>query len=287
MKKTTYAMMGAFVGGIIFVALIILICSSKSSHKYEIYDESDVTGYVIGGARVTRPLPAFNKVTAIVTDRDDHILWIDNFKGIAVAESDTVKAPVLVTDTGWMEYLRCDVDSDKCLTVDIDYNKINERYCNDSTPMRRGSYHIRSENFVIATVVVPRGTVGEVKSHYNSTLYLDSVVSKRFVADVNGRLVLNGCRIDRLDCTGNCLKELKLDGSTVRQARVAQVVRDFMVKCTTKASVIDRLSIDRAAKKEVKIDLKDANIGSFEWNPTDTTTVINLVSKKNNRVKLN
>ena len=266
MKKTTYMMLGAIVAGLIAIPGAIGLV--MRSHVVDVID------YSLGGETRCVKLPGIvHKVTY-----DDSDAWrIDNFKGIAVAESDTARTATLVTTEGWMPYLKCETDSGM-LTVKVDYDAITREYCGENGV--KWMTRLRSEDFVAARVIMPRGWLQEVYAG-NKTLYLDSVKAKEILSKVDDRLVLTNSHLGVLNSRAKKINELKLDNSTIGEAIFRAVDETFMVKCTSDSSVIDKLYIDSVYhdKNRLKLKFKDANIRDFKFNPDNKTTVVNMEFK--------
>lgn len=266
MKKTTYMMLGAIVAGLIAIPGAIGLV--MRSHVVDVRD------YSLGGETRCVKLPGIvHKVTY-----DDSKAWrIDNFKGIAVAESDTARTATLVTTEGWMPYLKCETDSGM-LTVKVDYDAVIREYCDENGA--KWMTRLRSEDFVAARVIMPRGWLREVYAG-NKTLYLDSVKAKEILSKVDDRLVLTNSHLGVLNSRAKKINELKLENSTIDDAVFRAVNNRFVVKCTSEASVIDRLYIDSVYRNNDHLNLKfrDANIRDFKFNPADKKTVINVESR--------
>lgn len=265
MKKTTYMMLGAIVAGLIAIPGAMGLF--MKSHVVEI------RRYTLGGEPRCVTLGEVNKVTY-----DDGNGWrIDNFKGIAVAESDTARTATLVTTEGWMPYIKCEVDSG-ALTVKIDYDAMTREYCGENGA--KWMTRLKSEDFVPARVIMPRGSLREVYAK-NKTLYLDSVNAKEIMSKVDDRLVLNNSHIGALNSRAKKINELKLENSTVGEAMFRAVNSTFLVKCTSDASVIDKLYIDSVYRgnNHLRLKFKDANIRDVKFNPADKETVVNMEFK--------
>lgn len=158
----------------------------------------------LAGDSVTVPLGEVN-VIDYIESKSPRNIKIKNYKGIAVCESDTARSAWLVTTTDWLPFLGAYVD-DKALTISMQRHLLAERYKEHSV--------ISTRNWIIATVVVPRGAVDNfyASSH---TLYLDSIRARRITAMVTDRLVINQSRIDSLLLAGKGPRELKYEDSKI------------------------------------------------------------------------
>ena len=262
MKKTTYIMIGAIVGG--FIAVLSL--SRWYMHNTETmpYDtaEADYAIPSIGGEVTKTPLPPFDAM--VIGDNGDKVK-IANYKGMAVCESDTATRPWLMTRAQWQPLLLSSV-ADGTLDLRVNREAIADLY----------GLRVSTEDYMLATVIVPRGMVNRV-SVTGHTLYLDSVRAKTFAVSAPDRLVLNVCTIGSLRNSAGTMDELKLDASTVDMANLRGVSGKFTVTCTTPESVIDTLAIDGVSKgNKARLRLKRANIGTLVWNPDDNVTDIDL-----------
>lgn len=268
MKKTTYMMLGAMVAGLIGT------CAVALAYRHHCITINRVQ--TLGGEEVKVGLPDVNKV--ILTEEWPDVgvgVSLNNFKGISVEESDTAKSSTLVTSADWLPLLNCQVDSGT-LDLAVDYNAIVERYLID----KRSEYvRCKSDNFVIAKVIVPSGTLKEVEA-MDKTIYLDSVKAKEIISKVNYRLVLNNCDIQLLKGQAKRMDELKLDNSKVGEARLNVVDERFTVKCSQDSSVIGLLYINGiyCDEKKAYFNFEKANIKEFKYNP-DKETVLNISMK--------
>lgn len=262
MKHSTYLMLGAIVAGLITIPVSVGLFMSA-----HVVNESH---YRLGGEPRCLPLGKVDKVIY-----DDSNSWrIANFKGISVTESDTARTATLVTSVDWLPYLDCRVDSG-AVTVKVDYDAMVRKYYDDGK--RPGRVRLRSEDFVVARVIMPHGWLREVAAR-KKTLYLDSVKTPELLSKVDDRLVLNDCRIGKLNSRSKRINELKLDNSTIGDAVFWAVFRKFTVNCTSDSSVIDRLYIDSVYHNDKHLNLKfhNANIRDFKYNPKDKETIVNL-----------
>lgn len=266
MKKTTYIMIGATVAG--FIAVLSLsqwYLKHGPGVEFDRWDyeiPSNIQLTTIGGDVTKTPLGTFGAIRFTETPAD---VKIANYKGLAVCESDTATRPWLMTRAQWQPLIEKTV-SDDTLTVSINRPAIADLY----------GTRVQTEDFILATVIVPRSKVGSVsaKSH---TLYLDSVRATQLSTFAPDRLVLNVCTIDSLHNYADGLNELKLDASAVATARLYRVGKRFTVTCTTPESAIGTLRIDGVSKgKDATLSLKKANIGTLIWNPDDNITDVTL-----------
>jgi hypothetical protein len=278
MKKTTYIMIGAIVGG--FIAVLSLsrwYLKHRPVYEFDRWNyeaPSNIPLTTIGGEMTKTPLGTFGAIRFTDIPAD---VKIANYKGLAVCESDTATRPWLMTRAQWQPLIEKTV-SDDTLTVSINRPAIADLY----------GTRVQTEDFILATVIVPRGKVGSVsaKSH---TLYLDSVRARQFTVFAPDRLVLNVCTIGSLRNYADKINELKLDASAVDTARLYRVGKRFTVTCTTPESAIGTLLIDGVSEgKNATLKLKKANLGTLIWNPDDhitdvtleTATPINYIRKK-------
>ena len=264
-------MLGAMVAGLIGT------CAVALAYRHHCITANKMN--ILGGEEVKVGLPDVNKV--ILTENWPDVgvgVSLNNFKGISVEESDTAKSSTLVTSADWLPLLKCQVDSGT-LDLAVDYNAIVERYLID----KRSEYvRCKSDNFVIAKVIVPSGTLKEVEA-MDKTIYLDSVKAKEIISKVNYRLVLNNCDIQLLNGQAYRMDELKLDNSKVGEARLNVVDERFTVKCSQDSSVIGLLYINGiyCDEKKAYFNFEKANIKEFKYNP-DKETVLNISMKNGN-----
>lgn len=267
MKKTTYMMLGAMVAGLIGT------CAVALAYRHHCITINRVQ--TLGGEEVKVGLPDVNKVifTEKLADSDVRI-DLRNFKGISVEESDTAKSSTLVTSADWLPLLKCQVDSG-ILDLAVDYSAIIEGYNTGDGNIIR----CKADNFVIAKVIVPSGTLKEVYAR-TKTIYLDSVKAKEIISKVSKRLVLNNCDIQLLNGQAYRMDELKLDNSKVGEARLNVVDERFTVKCSQDSSVIGLLYINGiyCDEKKAYFNFEKANIKEFKYNP-DKETVLNISMK--------
>lgn len=270
MKKTTYLILGAIIGGLIGISGITAMLM-RSSIVDNTVDDSDYA-IIGGGYDVSDKLPAFRKLVFI--DDCNYNIKIVNYQGISVVESDTASRPVLHTTSSWHPFIDSKVDND-ILTLSIDYDSVAVRYGISYGDSKQR--FIESDHYVIATVVIPAGMLREVNAKY-STVYIDSVDMADLLVKVDDRLVLNNSHIGVLNSRSKKINELKLDNSTVDYAKINVVSQKFLVTCTSKGSSIGTLSIDSVYKSydKVWLDFEKANISEFKWNPKDTSTVLNI-----------
>lgn len=275
MKKTTYMMLGAMVAGLIGT------CAVALAYRHHCITINRVQ--TLGGEEVKVGLPDVNKVvfTEKLADSDVRI-DLRNFKGISVEESDTAKSSTLVTSADWLPLLKCQVDSGT-LDLAVDYSAIIEGYNTGDGNIIR----CKADNFVIAKVIVPSGTLKEVEA-MDKTIYLDSVKAKEIISKVNYRLVLNNCDIQLLKGQAKRMNELKLDNSKVGEVRLNIVNENFRVKCVSDSSVIGFLYIDSLYNnaKNGYFKFEKANINEFKYNPEDDETVLNI-NMKNGVINMN
>lgn len=231
--------------------------------------------YTLGGEYVSLPLEGASKVTF----DDGNMGWassVDNYKGFAVLESDTARMTTLRTRTDWVPFLECRTDSGM-LTVKVNYDAMVKEYVDSGMPRRM--VRLRSEDFVIGTLIMPRGSLREVAAR-DKTLYLDSIKADEIMSKVDDRLVLNNSHIRLLNSRAKRISELKLDNSTVDDAQLKAVDRTFKVTCSD-ASVIDNMYIDSVYDnpKKAYFWFEKANIRNFKFNPDNDKIVLNVNMK--------
>lgn len=269
MKKTTYMMLGAMVAGLIGVVAI--------TGTYMRNNMVEVTKHTLGGEKVNIQLEDAHKV---IYDDYEHgcVLKIENYKGLAVLESDTARVTTLRASAGCMPYLDCRSDSGE-LTVKVDYEALVKEYVDSGMPRR--SVRLVLDDFVIATVIMPRGTLREVAAR-DKTVYLDSVVADEIKSKVDDRLVLNNSHIKLLNSRAKRIRELKLDNSTVGEADLRAVDSNFRVTCS-ETSVIDKMYIDSVYRNPRRAFFKfeKANIRDFKFNP-EIDMLLNVEMKSGN-----
>lgn len=266
MKKTTYIMLGLMVAGV--MCAMGVTAAFMRSHKI------DVARYVMGGETVSLELDSpVHKVIYVNNDTTDGSVKVRGIKGLKVKESSTATAATVDVASDWARYLDCRVDSG-VLTVSIDYGAMRRQY--DTDIAKRRAY-LTSEDFVIACVNVPKGTLREVGAR-SGTVYVDSLNTDVLLSKVDDRLVLNYSHIARLESRSKTINELKLEDSTIDKADLRSVAGRFTVTCTNDSSVIDSLYIDGVYRKNknLRLKFKKANIRDFKFNPADKKTVVNI-----------
>ncbi len=255
-KKTTYLMLVAMVAGLIGA----MAATGLLMHDRIIV----ISRYTLGGEQVNIVLEPVHKVAF---DDNSHgtIFRIDNYKGFAIQESDTARMTTLHTRAGWKPFLDCSTDSG-LLTVKVNYNAMVREYVDSCMPRR--SVRLSSEDFVIATVIMPRGTLREVAAN-DKSVYLDSVRADEIISMVEDRLVLNNSHIKVLDSRAKKINELKLADSTVGTADFDGVSGNFKVTCEPDVSVIDKMYVDSVYKnpRRAYFKFEKANIRDFKFNP--------------------
>ncbi|MDE6418643.1 MAG: hypothetical protein K2K49_05480 [Duncaniella sp.] len=208
---------------------------------------------------VTRDAPVSNfNVVAFSETRPTYRFKIENFKGYAVRESPSVKAPKLIADEEWAKAVSMK-RSMHTLKVDIDIRRLTDAY---------GPY-FRARHFCPVTIVVPKGWLHGA-SVGTRTLYLDSIQADKFVAVSAGRITLNDCRFNQLNCMGRHLDELKFDNSTAVNVDIAAISPRFLLTGTDSRSVatnIDISAVSSGSKAEIRVN--DLRIDRLRWNPTN------------------
>lgn len=254
MKKSTYIILGCALAGLVWVS----VATGMLVHK----NIKFITEYTLGGDSVATSIGNVDRVT-FVNEKQYGKVNINNIRGITIMESDTARTTTLHTTSGWLPYLKCENDSGS-LTVSVDYGAILESFNKESS---RRTLNLRSADISIATVIMPRGQLREVASR-TGTIYLDSVSAKELLSKVDGRLVLQNSHIALLNSRAKKISELKLENSTVDEANMLAVSRDFSVTCTTAGSVIDKMYVGGIYRNSKKVNMKfgKANIRNFKFN---------------------
>lgn len=208
---------------------------------------------------VTRDAPVSNfHVVAFSETRPTYRFKIQNFKGYAVRESSSVKAPKLIADEEWAKAVSMKMTM-HTLKVDIDIRRLTDAY---------GPY-FRARHFCPVTIVVPKGWLHGA-SVGTRTLYLDSIRADKFVAVSAGRITLNDCCFKQLNCMGRHLDELKFDNSTAANVDIAAISPRFLLTGTDSRSVanyIDISAVSTGSKAEIRVN--DLRIDRLRWNPTN------------------
>lgn len=268
MKKTTYLMLVAIVAGLIGVMGV----TAALMRKHVIH----ISKYTLGGENVSISLEPANKVTFDDNTRS-RIINICNYKGFAVLESDTARMTTLHTKADWLPFLDCKSDSG-ALTVKVDYDAMFKEYVDSGKS--QVYVRLRSEDFVIATVIMPRGSLHEVAAR-DKTMYIDSVRADEILSKVDDRLVLNNSHIRNLNSRSKKINELKLDNSTIGEANFRAVSKSFKVTCTSDASVIDNMYVDSVYHNPRKAHFwfEKANIRNFKFNPKNDKILLNVAMK--------
>lgn len=202
MKLTTYLMGAAFLAG-----LAVTIGTSISVPR-------PAPQPVIGGEEHSFTIQGPVATLRFIDTPASPKVKIDNYKGIALTESDTATCATLHTAGGWDRFITTTITPDSTLTVTIDRQAIADLYGSGSSAVR-----VRSEEFVVARVIVPRGTVSHIQAPTH-TIYLDSLVTPRLDADVQGRIVFNASAIDTLSLIGKSPREIKSDSLTTINTRL-------------------------------------------------------------------
>lgn len=278
MKKTTYIMLGAFLAGLIGV--MVVVASFKRSCIVEVEE------YTLGGDTVSIPLEPVHKVTFV--DNRTSRNSIQNYRGISVLESDTARGASLLVTEGWLPGIKYSNDSG-ALTIEIDLDALLKKYNVEMcVPGEKCNLKIlKSENIVIATIVVPRGILKEVAAR-RKTIYLDSIHADEILSKVDDRLVINNSHINTLNSRAKIMSELKLDNSTIDKAIMKAVGNNFKVTCTSNTSMIKDMYIEGGYSKSVSLNLEKAHIENFKWNPDDTVTKVKItVGNYINKVGIN
>lgn len=197
-------MAGIFLSGFLVTAIIAKKCAvTRTLQPTQEYE------HILGGDTVRIPLERFDTFdfTQLQSDRG---IKINNYKGVAVCESDTASTPWLVTREDWAPFLQADV-ANGSLTLCLNRQLLDDYY--------GGASRVTTEDFVLATVVVPRGMADNfyASSH---TLYLDSIKARKVTAMSKDRIVLNDCDIDSLLVPGHAPEELKLANSRIGKVSV-------------------------------------------------------------------
>lgn len=262
-------MLLAMVAGLIGVMII--------TGTYMRENQVKITEYTPGGEEVSVPLKPLQRFIFKDNTRGRQVR-VYNYKGISVQESDTARMVTLHTTTDWLPYIKWTCDSAN-LIVNVNFNVVRGKYLNDK---QRLSLRLRSKNASIATVIMPRGMLREVVAT-NKTVYLDSINADEIISLVEDRLVLNNSHINTLNSRARKINELKLDNSTVGNAQLKNVDKNFRVTCTSDASVIDKMYIDNVSDNPHKAYFKfeKANIRDFKFN-TDKKVLLNVEMKSGN-----
>lgn len=226
MKRSDYLIIAAFVAGfLILLGYMFRVSSMDETDFYEQARNNEKTVVTLDGPQVARCIDS--EVTEVAYLLDNPYKYkIENFKGIRVTESDTAKMVTIHAAEKWMPLINTHV-REGMLRVGISPVQVAEYYAGDSVDVNM--IHLRSHDFVVAEVIMPRGKLKRVISRGN-TIYVDSVKANVLKVDIVDRLVLNECAINTLDCLNSNMKELKLEDSSVDVAMVNMEKNLFKVK---------------------------------------------------------
>lgn len=259
MKRTTYIVIGEVVAGL----LAVIVVSAVFIGSFKRYDKNDA---VIDGQAVRIGLSRF----ACMNVREVSTSYrysLSNLSGIEIEEREDCETPYLVTVSDLQNFLDLTIDNDTLsLGVRLD------SYC-DSVAPGAPFVEIQSAYTWPVRVIVPPGSLREVRSNWNSVL-ISGFKSKSLRAKIFHRLDLKSCSIDSLMCDGG-ISTLALDDSEVENVEFLADSHCHSINCCDGSGTIGRLDVF-GGKDNGYVDLTRANIRNVYYNPVDSGIETNI-----------